>query len=99
MSSFDNGLSAGAAARLSNPAIISRAIPTKVLFPKFDSDFIAEYLSLVAFPIPPEALLLIESLPPLKVVRKFALYARPAKIEKKKRIRLNAGRRRMGHIR
>ena len=81
MSSFDNGLSAGAATRLSKPAIISRAIPTKTFFPKFDVDFIAEYLSRVAFPFPLEALLFIESFPPAKVVRKNALYARPAKIE------------------
>ncbi len=48
MSSCDNGGPAGAEARLSKPAIISRLAPTTSLFPRLKFDFIAEYLSWVA---------------------------------------------------
>jgi hypothetical protein len=51
ISSFDSGWSAGAAATLSQPAIISRAAPITIFFPKLDFDFIAEYPSLGALPI------------------------------------------------
>jgi hypothetical protein len=51
MSSFDNGWSAGAVARLSQPAIISRATPTTIFFPRLEFDFIAEYPLWVALPI------------------------------------------------
>ena len=50
MSSFDNGCCAGAVARRSQPAIISRVAPTTIFIPKFDFDFIAGYLPLIALP-------------------------------------------------
>lgn len=72
MSSFDRGLSAGGVARLSNPAIISKAIPIKTYLPRFfDIDFMAGSLLRGSLPTRPEALLLIESFSPAKVVRRF----------------------------
>ena len=70
MSSFDNGWSAGAVARLSKPATISRATPTTIFVPRFKFDFIAEYPLLLALPNPTEASLIlsIESFLPVKVV-------------------------------
>ena len=51
MSSFDTGWSGGTVAKLSKPAIISRATPSTNFFPKLEYDFIAAYPLLAVLPI------------------------------------------------
>ena len=64
ISSFDNGESAGAAARLIKPASTTRAIPNTIFLAKLGFDFIAGYPWLSVVPNPPETFITIDRVVP-----------------------------------